>query len=366
MDSKFNNSGAQRAKAMLVLLWLLCAAVLPQAFASDVKLAWDGSPDSGVTGYKIYYGVVGAAKQTLDVGLNTGVTLTGLVTGKVYEFKVTAYNSTAESDGSNVLAYATPETLGIADGSTSTTFSGNLNLSWNASPDAAVVGYKLYYGLVGATKQTMNVGLKTNCTVTGLLAGKTYEFKVTAYTATAESDPSNLLTYTTATGTSTGGAGSGYFTLTVNPFKNGYVQVSPRGSGPLGNLYPAGTQVTLLGTPKAGATFSGWNINGVDYPSNPQMITINSDTTVTPFFKVSSSVAQDTTNPGPSMTMEMLSGHRILSIGGEIGAWTLESSSDLRNWGLAATGMSSEQLEVPFTTDKTFFRVRAYNAATDL
>lgn len=244
-------------------------------------------------------------------------------------------------------------------------FGVDVNLAWDASPDATVTGYKIYYGLSGGVKQMINAGLKTNCTATGLLTGKGYEFQVTAYTATDESDPSNLLKVTTAAGTT--GAGSGYFTLTINAFKNGYVQVSPRGSGALGNLYTAGTQVTLMGTAKAGATFSGWNIDGVDYPSNPQMLTINGDTTVTPFFKVAAgSPAQDVTNPGPSMEMGMVNGQKVVSIGGEIGAWALEISTDLTNWQLTATGMSSEQIPVDLTAKNAFFRVRAFNAATDL
>jgi hypothetical protein len=238
----------------------------------------------------------------------------------------------------------------------------DVNLAWDASPDAMVTGYKIYYGLPGEVKQALDAGLKTNCTATGLLAGKEYEFQVTAYTATEESDPSNLLNVTTATG-----GGSGLFTLTVNAFKNGYVQVSPRGSGPLGNLYAAGTQVTLLGTAKAGATFSGWNINGVDYPSNPQMLTINGDTSVTPFFKATAGApAGDETNPGPSMAMGMANGQKVISIGGEIGAWTLEVSTDLKTWELSATGMTSEQIPVDLTEQNAFFRVRAFDAATDL
>jgi hypothetical protein len=250
-------------------------------------------------------------------------------------------------------------------------FAMDVNLAWNASPDAGVTGYKLYYGLVGATKQTMNVGLKTNCTVTGLLSGKAYEFQATAYNATSESDPSNLLSYSLPADTGTGGggttSGTGYYTLTINAFKNGYVQVSPRGSGLLGDQYLAGTQVTLTGVAKSGATFSGWNINGTDYPSNPQMITINGDTAVTPFFKVAAGTpVGDTTNPGPSMSMQMVNGQTTISIGGEIGAWALERSTDLRNWQLTATGMTSEQIAVNLVGHNAFYRVRAFNAATDL
>jgi hypothetical protein len=234
----------------------------------------------------------------------------------------------------------------------------NVAVAWDASSDTTVAGYKIYYGAPGEPKQSMNVGSQTSCSISSLATGSTYEFSVTAYNASGvESDPSNLLTFTTP-------AGSGYYTLTINPFKNGYVQVSPRGSGPLGNLYLPGTQVTLMGTAKSGATFAGWTINGAEYPSNPQMLTMNGDTVVTPYFKVVSGVSQDLGNTGASMSMQRLNGQLVLSVGGEVGAWTVESSTDLLNWEIAGSGLTSAQLPVS-ASGNGFFRVRAFNAATD-
>lgn len=231
----------------------------------------------------------------------------------------------------------------------------DVKLAWDASADPTVIGYKLYYGVVGGLKQTMNVGAKTVCTVSSLVGGKTYEFSVTAYTSSAESDPSNLLTFTPPSPV--------YYMLAVSPFKNGFAQISPRGDGVLGNLYPAGTQVTLTATPKSGATFGGWNINGVVYPNNTQTFTMGADTLVAPYFRLGE-IALDAVDSGASMSMQLASGLALLTVGGEIGAWTVEQSSDLKSWQIAGSGLTSAQVPIG-GGGNGFFRVRAFNAATD-
>ena len=69
----------------------------------------------------------------------------------------------------------------------------SLYATWVPSPDPAVVGYYLYYGVEsGLYTNLIDVGTATNATVSGLDAGVTYYFKVTAYDgAGGESDPSN-------------------------------------------------------------------------------------------------------------------------------------------------------------------------------
>ena len=58
-------------------------------------------------------------------------------------------------------------------------------LTWNASPDAGVVGYRIYYGTAsGAYGQAYGSGIAagstTNFTVNSLQSGRTYYFAVTA------------------------------------------------------------------------------------------------------------------------------------------------------------------------------------------
>jgi len=78
------------------------------------------------------------------------------------------------------------------------TGTGSVTLSWYPSPSTNVTGYKVYFGLASRTYTTsIDVGNVTNATVTGLLAGTTYYFAVTAYdSAGLESDFSAEVSYT--------------------------------------------------------------------------------------------------------------------------------------------------------------------------
>ncbi|MEP6662777.1 MAG: fibronectin type III domain-containing protein [Verrucomicrobiota bacterium] len=68
---------------------------------------------------------------------------------------------------------------------------------WDATPDADVSGYNIYYGTAsGSYANKVTVGNVTTATVTGLTDGVTYYFAATAYNdAALESDPSNEISY---------------------------------------------------------------------------------------------------------------------------------------------------------------------------
>ena len=89
---------------MLLVAFSFCNA------AQSVKLAWDASPSSGVTGYKIYYRTAsGRSGLPLDVGNVTTATISNLNDSTTYVFSVTAYNpSGIESARSNEVSYTTP------------------------------------------------------------------------------------------------------------------------------------------------------------------------------------------------------------------------------------------------------------------
>jgi len=62
-----------------------------------------------------------------------------------------------------------------------TVFARNVNLSWTASTDSDLAGYKAYYGISSQNYSTsINVGKVTSYTLTGLNEG-TYYFALTAY-----------------------------------------------------------------------------------------------------------------------------------------------------------------------------------------
>jgi hypothetical protein len=73
----------------------------------SVTLAWGRSPDSDVTGYRIYYGVEsGIYTNSISAGNATTSAVTGLASGVTYFFVVTAYNSIGlESLPSNEVSY---------------------------------------------------------------------------------------------------------------------------------------------------------------------------------------------------------------------------------------------------------------------
>jgi hypothetical protein len=77
----------------------------------SVTLAWDASPSTGVTGYRLHYGVAsGLYTQALDVGVpaNLQATVSGL-TPDTYYFAVTAYNAEGgESWPSDEVSTAVP------------------------------------------------------------------------------------------------------------------------------------------------------------------------------------------------------------------------------------------------------------------
>ncbi len=96
---------------------LICGSVwlcsqLPIRAEQSARLAWDAAGDPQVAGYRIYYG--GKSQiytNSIDVGLVTEATITGLSAGETYYFAATTYyDSGDESDYSNETAFSVPAT----------------------------------------------------------------------------------------------------------------------------------------------------------------------------------------------------------------------------------------------------------------
>ena len=78
--------------------------------AQTVRLAWNASPSSGVTGYRVYYRTSSGSQSTsVNVGDVLSATISNLDDATEYLFSVTAYNSAGlESARSNEVSYTTP------------------------------------------------------------------------------------------------------------------------------------------------------------------------------------------------------------------------------------------------------------------
>ena len=75
-----------------------------------------------------------------------------------------------------------------------------VKLAWDPSPYPRVAGYKIYYSRSNWEHATViDVGNRTEYTVTGLDKGVTYSFAATAYSSNGdESSFSNITTYPTS------------------------------------------------------------------------------------------------------------------------------------------------------------------------
>jgi len=151
---------------------------------TKVNLAWNASTDDvEVMGYKIYRDGSYLTQTRYISYVNTGVTA-----GRTYSYAVSAFDSAGnESAKSNTVSVTVPAEAAPADTvspsapanlSATAPDSSEVNLAWNASTDnVGVAGYKIYRD-GSYLAQTANV---TNYTNTGVTAGRTYSYAVSAF-----------------------------------------------------------------------------------------------------------------------------------------------------------------------------------------
>lgn len=91
-------------------LSVLCLLLASSAFAAQVTLAWDVTPDPAVVGYKLYYGLASQSYSvTIDVGSSTTAALSGLQPASTYYFAATDYDGYGQESGfSNQVSYTVP------------------------------------------------------------------------------------------------------------------------------------------------------------------------------------------------------------------------------------------------------------------
>ena len=145
------------------------------------KLSWNASTDNvGVTGYYVY---LNDAPLTTVTG--TSFTHSGLTAGTTYNYRVSAFDAVPNHSAwtaaiSAKAAVADTQAPSVPSGLTATPVSGSqIKLAWNASTDnVGVTGYYVYLNDAPLTTTT-----GTSFTHSGLTAGTTYNYRVSAFDA---------------------------------------------------------------------------------------------------------------------------------------------------------------------------------------
>jgi concanavalin A-like lectin/glucanase superfamily protein/Big-like domain-containing protein len=145
-------SSLQNVRLILSATSLVIACTLGQclsAFAANVNLAWDPKTDSGLAGYKVYYGTSSRSYGTpINVGNVTTYSVTGLNSGTYY-FTVTAYYTSGSETGfsnevsttvTSVTPDSTPPTITLTSPGNGSSSSGTITVSANASDNVGVAG----------------------------------------------------------------------------------------------------------------------------------------------------------------------------------------------------------------------------------
>ena len=162
---------------------------------NQVTLSW--SPVSTATSYNVYYATtsgVTTANGTKIAGATSPTVQTGLAAGTSYYYIVTAVNGVGESAASVQVAATTlaavpsPTVPAVPSGVTAVGGANKATISWPAVSGAA--SYNIYWSTTsGVTKAsgTKIAGATSPYVQTGLSAGTTYYYLVTAVNSVGES-----------------------------------------------------------------------------------------------------------------------------------------------------------------------------------
>jgi len=227
---------------------------------AQVTLSWAAPASTGaspVTGYDIYAGTTADFNGRAPLATVTGTiaTVTGLVNGTTYFFRVTAVNRVGEGPAAE--AKAVPVTVpGAPAGLTAIPGNVQVTLSWAAPASTGglpVSGYIIYKGASPGGETGIPVNGSpvngTGYTVTGLTNGTTYYFKVLALNAAglsplSEEASAALPPVVHSTGpSSTGPSSTG--PSSTGPSSTGPSSTAPSSTGP-SSTAPAFTAPTGL------------------------------------------------------------------------------------------------------------------------
>jgi len=152
--------------------------------STQINLKWNPSTDNvAVTGYYVYLN-----DKPLTTTTTTSFSHTGLTAGTTYSYRVSAYDAASNDSAWSASVAATTPSATTNDTTAPTVPTGltaaassstQINLKWNPSTDnVAVTGYYVYLNDKPLTTTTT-----TSFSHTGLTAGTTYNYRVSAYDA---------------------------------------------------------------------------------------------------------------------------------------------------------------------------------------
>ncbi|HEY7424670.1 MAG TPA: fibronectin type III domain-containing protein, partial [Gemmataceae bacterium] len=155
----------------------------------QVALSWTAS--SGAASYNIYRGTSSGGETKIASGVTTtAYSDSGLSAGTTYFYEVTAVNSVGESGLSNEASATTPSVPAAPTNLTASANPAQVALSWTASSGAP--SYNIYRGTSSGGETEVASGvMATAFTDSGLSAGTTYFYEVTAVNSVGESGFSN-------------------------------------------------------------------------------------------------------------------------------------------------------------------------------
>lgn len=240
------------------------AGVTATGGTNQVTLTWGAVSDA--TSYNVYYATTGGVTKVNGTKITSATSpavLSGLTAGSTYYCIITAVNSAGEGAASvqvaatTLAAVPTPTVPAAPTGVTSVGGANQATITWPAVTGAA--SYNVYWSTsngVTKTSGTKVAGVSSPYVKTGLSAGTTYYFIVTAANSVGESAASSQVTATTNAAppavpatpsgvTATGGANQVSISWTTVSGATSYNIYWATASG----VTTAATKITTAGSP---------------------------------------------------------------------------------------------------------------------
>ena len=225
--------------------------------SSQINLAWTASSSSGVS-YTTFFGTsAGSVGTVLASGITgTSYQATGLNPSTAYYFEVMAVSASGNSSVSNIATATTqaPATTAVPSGlSANAVSSSQINLAWLAGSSGNFT-YNVYSGSsAGSITNLVASGLSsTSYSATGLSAGTTYYFAVTASATTGASAPSSPASATTQAAALPSAPSS----LTATAVSSSQINLGWTASTTAGATYNVYSGSNLLASGVGGTTYS--------------------------------------------------------------------------------------------------------------